>query len=540
MRAFLLVLALAGAAFVPVSGIAASPPQAAARTSAPPPDEKGVRWVVSNDVADVEGALAQARADNKPVFLYWGAVWCPPCNLVKSTIFKRADFIARSRAFVPVYLDGDTSGAQKLGARFRVSGYPTMILFRPDGSEITRLAGEVDPKKYMQLLDWGLAGKGADARQSLAAALDGRKLSPEQWRLLAYYAWETDEQQLVPRADVPATLEKLAAACPPDQKQAAARLRLRALALAGAARKDNATAGDLASAEAHVRRVLADPIAAREHYDVLSNYADDLVGFVTTPGAKQRAELRRIYTAALDRLSADATLSTDARLTAVVAKVHLAKLDAADRNRPQLADALLKDVRAHAARADQLTKDLNERQTVIATAGYLLAQAGLLDESDRLLRAELKRSHSPYYHMLGLASNARKRGTPEGNATAIDWARQAYEASQGPATRLQWGGSYVRYLVELAPADAARIESVTSAVVGEFAAAPNAGDLFFARNRGVLNRMSTQLAKWNKDGAHDAVLTKLRSQVSPMCGRLPAGDADRGACDSLFTANQRG
>ncbi len=88
----------------------------------------------------------------------------------------------------------------------------------------------------------------------------------------------------------------------------------------------------------------------------------------------------------------------------------------------------------------------------------MLARAGLLDESDALITRELKRSHSPYYYMLALASNAKKRKTPAGNAAAIDWARQGYETSVGPATRLEWGGSYVRYLVDLAPDDAAQIE----------------------------------------------------------------------------------
>ena len=68
------------------------------------------------------------------MFVYWGAKWCPPCNQVKATLFNRQDFIERSRAFVPVYVDGDSPGAQKLGARFKVSGYPTMVLFNPQGA----------------------------------------------------------------------------------------------------------------------------------------------------------------------------------------------------------------------------------------------------------------------------------------------------------------------------------------------------------------------------------------------------------------------
>ncbi|HXU54481.1 MAG TPA: hypothetical protein VN744_03550, partial [Casimicrobiaceae bacterium] len=34
----------------------------------------GIAW----QKGDVDAAFASAMAQNKPVFLYWGAVWCPP------------------------------------------------------------------------------------------------------------------------------------------------------------------------------------------------------------------------------------------------------------------------------------------------------------------------------------------------------------------------------------------------------------------------------------------------------------------------------
>jgi protein disulfide-isomerase len=67
---------------------------------------------------DVDDALAEAKELGKPVILYWGAVWCPPCNQMKATLFKDASFIAETEKFVPVYLDGDTEGAQQWGERF--------------------------------------------------------------------------------------------------------------------------------------------------------------------------------------------------------------------------------------------------------------------------------------------------------------------------------------------------------------------------------------------------------------------------------------
>ena len=54
----------------------------------------------------------------------------------------------------------------------------------------------------------------------------------------------------------------------------------------------------------------------------------------------------------------------------------------------------------------------------------------------------------------GNASNARKRGD---KVVAVGWYEQAYARAEGPATRLQWGSSYVRALVDLAPGESARL-----------------------------------------------------------------------------------
>src|SRR4051812_45548381 len=116
----------------------ASMPARAATTAS----DDAVAWQRAANDADIERAFAQARSETKPVLLYWGAKWCPPCNQLKATLFNRHDFIERSKSLVAVEIDGDLPGAQKLGARFKVSGYPTMVLMRSDGTELTRLPGE--------------------------------------------------------------------------------------------------------------------------------------------------------------------------------------------------------------------------------------------------------------------------------------------------------------------------------------------------------------------------------------------------------------
>ena len=523
---FGLTLALAACSQAP------EPPKApsSAAPAAPTPPAIASNATHADAIAwrkgDVNAAFVEARTDRKPLFLYWGAVWCPPCNQVKATLFNRQDFIERSRFFVPVYIDGDSPSAQKLGARFNVVGYPTMILFTPDGREIVRLPGEADPEQYMQTLTMGMNGA-RPVKDTMAAALSGTRgstnLSADDWRMLAYYSWITDEQQLIPEKNVAPTLKRLAQACPADQKGAAMRLELKALAAAATAKAAKPSAD--AAAVAQLLAVLGDNSVTRENFDTLTEYPGPIAGFVTAPGSPERARLVESWTVALDRLIADTSLSTADRLTAVSGKIALARLDAKDSPLPA---ALVTTVRDEVTRADVETKDPYARQAVISAAADALDDAGLFDEANALLKAELKRSHSPYYFMVDLAEIAKKRGDKAG---ALDWYAQSYAAAQGPATRLQWGSRYVRALVELAPQDVQGIERAAGSVIGELEPVP---DTFYARNLRGLELMGTKLAAWSKEPAQRAALARIRAEMSGVCAKLPAGDPARAKCSAAL------
>ena len=319
------------------AALAAAP---SASSSAP-----AVAWLSAATDADIERAFATAQAEKKPLLLYWGAKWCPPCNQLSATLFNRQDFIERSRAFVPVYVDGDLPGAQKLGARFKVRGYPTMILFSPQGSEITRLPGEVDAPQVLRVLDLGLAG-GRPVKAVLADAQAGKPLSANEWRLLAFYSWETDEAQLVPEADRPALLVTLAAASPPAQAEVATRLWLKALAASDEGRGVKADA----ALRERVARVLADPAAARVQMDVLTSGAAEIVRALDG-SASQQAALVGAYDKALQRLEADATLSRADRMSAVIARIDLARIDAPKDAKTMKLPPAARQGRAHARRA---------------------------------------------------------------------------------------------------------------------------------------------------------------------------------------------
>ena len=497
---------------------AATETQVEGRKHLPP----GIDWFAG----DVEAAFAAAKAADKPIFLYWGAEWCPPCAQIKSTIFNKREFQERSRLFVSVYLDGDTPSAQRHGERFGVVGYPTMILFRPDGTEITRLPGGVDVARYAKILDVALA----DARpvtEILAAAASGGDVTSNDWRLLAYYSWGSDNGRILPAAERAATFLRLSDRCPPELQPECARLYFEYLGAVASGEGKPISGLDRAAARSQLLGLLQSPSVGQANVDNLLYGAKVVVEALSDAGTPERAQLTGAWRAALDRLGTDAAapLSGPEQLNVVRARMLLARLDAPEAALPP---ALLDEARATVARIDAATTDAYARQAAINSAAGLYWEAGLDDDANRLLVAELEKSKSPYYFMLDLAELAQKAGREE---EAVDWLARAYAGAQGPATRFQWGYNYMLGLLEMTPDDAARIQQAGLDVLGELDGAP---DAFYQRTRMRLEQLSAKLLEWGTGTERAQVIERLRSRTAEICEGLPSGDEGRDNCESFL------
>ena len=514
-----LTLAGCGREAPPAAAPAATPVQAADHDGAANHLPAGIDWYAG----DVDAAFAAAKAADKPLFLYWGAEWCPPCAQVKSTIFNRREFQDRSRLFVPVYLDGDTPSAQKQGERFGVVGYPTMILFRADGTEITRLPGGVDVERYAKILDVALA----DARpvgEVLAAATSGGAVSNGDWQLLAYYDWGTDFGRALPEADRVKTLRTLAERCPADLPAECARLEFAFLAAASGAKPSPLNGLDRAIARRDLVAALGSPAVVEANVDNLLYGAKDVIGLLSDPGTAERRDLIRAWSLALDRV-ATGDLSPADRLKTLRARVVLVQLDAP---KEPLPPALQQEIRSAVAQVDASVTDPYARQAAINAAVNLYFTAGMDADADKLLTVELGKSKQPYYFMLDLADIAQKAGRKQ---EAVQWLAQAYAGAEGPATRFQWGYNYLVGLLEMTPEDTATIERTGLAVLGELDGSP---DAFYQRTRIRLDELNGKLLEWGKNGERAAVVAKLRARTVQICAGLPEGDAGRANCERFL------
>lgn len=503
----------------PATSTAAANPAPAARHA----DAPDIDWFDG----DVDAAFAAARAQHKPVFLYWGANWCPPCHQLKATVFSRPDFIAKTRLFIPVYLDGDDAGAQKWGDQFRVTGYPTLVVLNEKREEVLRIAGGMDLTQYANVLDLGLSDLQPTAN-ILASAAQGRALTADQCRRLAVTGWGLEDLADNEIAPLAKNLSTAATQCPATSGADRARLQIFAASYAADAEKAALKAGKPPSAvlRQHVQQVygqLADPAPAVTHADALG-YLDESFWLAAKASGVPAADFNARFAGVMDRAALDHSFAEADQLAAIASKLQAAKtLTGA------IDPALAKQARARVDAA------LAGKQIPYVRTGLINASLGIFEllgqneDAYRIVQAELPAAQFPYYFKADLAALAESLGRKD---EAVLWSQQAYDESKGAATRFQWGRLYLTALLRLQPDDTKRIQQVGEQVLGEL----DGTDRIYRRARLRLASLDGELRAWQKQAAAQRmpVLHALRQRMQKTCGGIPEIEPARGSCDAFL------
>lgn len=121
---------------------------------------------------DLEKALKDAKAQDKPVLVeFTGSDWCPPCIAMRKNVFSKKEFVKEaSEDFILVELDfprGDSETAEKnkpYAEKYKIEGFPTVILLDSNGEEFTRFFASAHPSvdKFLSHLDTSLKNKDLD------------------------------------------------------------------------------------------------------------------------------------------------------------------------------------------------------------------------------------------------------------------------------------------------------------------------------------------------------------------------------------------
>jgi thiol-disulfide isomerase/thioredoxin len=473
----------------------------------------------------IEEAFAQAESDETPVFLYWGAVWCPPCQEIKHTVFKSQQFINLTRLFIPVYLDGDTDRAQAWGEKFGVMGYPTMIVFSPAGDEVTRIPGGIDISRYNTVLELSLNQMKPTSELVQLALTRPEELSKDDFYQLAYYSWGQDSGAVPEGTDKAGMFETLAQQAPEGELSSRFYMDyLVAVARASKKEDENVILPDGLDVSKTLQGILSSDALILSTWDSLAYYPDDILEMDIFDDVT-RESLSKIWSDRLFELRADETLSKAEKMAGWLPRLYVETLD--DK---ELDDSLKGLLRSEMTAVDNATPDAYERQSVINQMSYIYRLAGMKDDAKSLLLAELDKSAAAYYFMSSLASYAEK---DEQNEEALEWRRKAYESSTGEATRFQWGANYVRAMIRLSPEDEAGITGQAIALLGEF---HDSDEMFAGRNFKILRRLNNQLADWQDS----LPLTNLafKAEIEKLCDSQAADSLEEKNCRSLFVEEE--
>ncbi len=105
---------------------------------------------------DLEAARRLSKSAGKPMLLYLYTDWCGFCKQMDETTL-RDPLITRQMApgYVWVRLDAEKDPAgQLLHAELGINGYPTIVLYDPEGREIDRMEGYYEAAKFKEIVEF--------------------------------------------------------------------------------------------------------------------------------------------------------------------------------------------------------------------------------------------------------------------------------------------------------------------------------------------------------------------------------------------------
>lgn len=122
---------------------------------------KSGAWQTLSSPAELDAALAEAKAAGQPLLLDWYADWCISCKVIEREVFGNAEVGSKLAGWRLIRFDiTESSAAQRaLLDRYQLFGPPAIQLFSAQGDELLdlRVVGEVDAATFGVRLDRAVA-----------------------------------------------------------------------------------------------------------------------------------------------------------------------------------------------------------------------------------------------------------------------------------------------------------------------------------------------------------------------------------------------
>ncbi|MBL9186040.1 MAG: thioredoxin family protein [Opitutaceae bacterium] len=175
----------------------------------PPAAAQETKSAVAFRPLTLEGAFAAAQAERKLVFIDFFTTWCAPCKLLDQQTWTdpKVGELVNAKA-VALKLDAEKEG-RAAAKHYAIAAYPTLLLLKPDGTEVDRIVGFRDPARFIADFAAGVAGRptlvrahdavtsaSADSPEAVRARYDLAKTlarAGQSAEALEHYLWCFDE-----------------------------------------------------------------------------------------------------------------------------------------------------------------------------------------------------------------------------------------------------------------------------------------------------------------------------------------------------------
>lgn len=107
--------------------------------------------------------LKKANNESKHVFIDFYTTWCGPCKQLDKVTYQDEKVVGFLNSIVAAKYDAEKGEGKELAARFKVKAYPTMVLLGPDGEEVDRHIGYLDPAEFLEVMEGYQKGIGTVA-----------------------------------------------------------------------------------------------------------------------------------------------------------------------------------------------------------------------------------------------------------------------------------------------------------------------------------------------------------------------------------------
>lgn len=107
-----------------------------------------VKWETS-----LEAAQQRARAENKLIFLDVYTGWCYWCKKLQKETFPSAEGQKALEKMVPLRIETEDESYKPtkdvaFETRYRIDGFPTLLILNADGKEVARQPGFLPPQQF--------------------------------------------------------------------------------------------------------------------------------------------------------------------------------------------------------------------------------------------------------------------------------------------------------------------------------------------------------------------------------------------------------